>query len=275
MTTSQFPIKQTNTHMNIMKNRNHTSAGMLLGVMLAGSVHASAAVSTIYEDNFNGSSGTTLSGQAPSVRPGTETWSFNSLTSFTTGFQADGTASAGGDTAANGRVAALLPFTPAAGNTYTLSATISATTASGQWMALGFADKLTGASGLFAFGNVNGVSWMLKGDAGSSALQGFAGPATGGGTIVNTFAGNPVNLQIILDTTGSQWKTSMFNNAVQLGSTFTYATNPTILAVGFSKHESVGGSIDNFKLQVEPIPEPSSVLMGLLGLSFLLPRRRP
>lgn len=70
-------------------------------------------------------------------------------------------------------------------------------------------------------------------------------------------------------------KTSMFNNAVQLGSTFTYATNPTILAVGFSKHESVGGSVDNFKLEVDAIPEPSSALLGLLGISFLLSRRRP
>ncbi|MEX1116622.1 MAG: hypothetical protein WEB53_15360 [Akkermansiaceae bacterium] len=256
-----------------MKNKNHTSAGMFLVAILAGSFHATAAVSSIYEDTFSGTSGTTLSGQAPTVRPGTETWSFNSATSFATGFQADGTASAGGVLAA-GRVAALLPFTPAAGNTYTLSATISATTASGQWLALGFADKLTGDSGLFAFGNVNGVSWMLKGDTGSSALQGFAGPQTGG-LIVNTFAGGAVNLSIVLDTTGSLWKTSMFNGATQLGSTFTYAANPTILGVGFSKHESVSGSIDNFKLQVEPIPEPSSLLLGLFGLTFLLPRRRP
>lgn len=256
-----------------MKNTNRTFEGVLLVSMLAGAIQASAAVSTIYEDSFSGSAGTSLAGQAPTVRPGSETWAFNSATSFATGFQADGTVSAGGGSP-NGRVAALLPFTPAAGNTYTLSATLSATLASGQWMALGFADKLTGASGLFAFGNVNGVSWMLKGDTGSSALQGFAGPATGS-IIVNTFAGNPVNLQIILDTTGSQWKTSMFNNAVQLGSTFTYATNPTILAVGFSKHESVGGSVDNFKLEVDAIPEPSSALLGLLGISFLLSRRRP
>lgn len=256
-----------------MKNTTKTFEGVLLVSMLAGAIHASAAVSMIYEDSFSGPAGTSLNGQAPTVRPGSETWSFNSASAFEAGFQADGTVNAGGDTATNGRVAALLPFTPQSGNIYTLSATISATTATSQWIALGFANGLTGASGLFAFGNINGLSWMLKGDTGTSALQGFAGPATQN-IVANTFAGNPVNLRIVLDTTGAAWTTSMFTDATQRGSTYTYTTNPSIQAVGFSKGDLVGGSVDNFKLQVEAIPEPSSVLLGLLGISFLTSRRR-
>jgi len=237
-----------------------------LALLAAGS-QASAQFTTIYSDNFDGGA-TTLAGRVTPV--GSGTWQFNSPTSFADAFLSDGTMSAGGG-APDGRVAALLPFTPQPGNIYQLKGTISASSGSGQWAALGFASALEGASGLFAFGNINGLSWMLKGDLGSQALQGFAGPGANN-LIANTFATNPAEYRIVLDTTEPAWTTSLFAKApnlggseVQVGSTYTYATNPTILGVGFSKGDLIAGSVSGFSLEVEVVPEPSSLALAGLG----------
>jgi hypothetical protein len=228
--------------------------------LLAAGPQASAEFTTIYSDNFDGGA-TTLNGRVTPV--GSGTWQFNSPTSFAEAYLSNGTMNAGGATAADGRVAALLPFTPQPGNIYRVSGTINATSATQAWAALGFANALEGASGLFAFGNINGNPWMLKGDTGTSALQGFAGPATNN-LIVNTFSGNPAQLQIVLDTTEQAWKTTMFANGTERG-TYTYVVNPTILGVGFSKGESLAGNLSGFSLEVQPVPEPSSLALAGLG----------
>jgi autotransporter-associated beta strand protein len=219
--------------------------------LLATGPQASAEFTTIYSDNFDGDA-TTLNGRVTPV--GSGTWQFNSPTSFAEAYLSNGMMNGGGGPT-DGRVAALLPFTPQEGNIYRLKGTISATDPSGngQWAGLGFADALEGASGLFAFGDINGNPWMLRNAW--AAVQGFAGPQNQ--NILFQTESSLAELQIELDTTELAWKTTMFLNGTQRGNTFTYTTNPTIVGVGFTKVDVVSGSVGAFSLEVQPVPGPT------------------
>jgi hypothetical protein len=244
------------------------------------SLPATAAL-VIYQDDFSGQGSVSLNGQAPDVRPGAETWTINNSTALPLGWRANGDVIATGG-GVNGQTAIQLPFTPQPGNIYTLKGRISLTTGTGQWVGLGFSSALTnadGESGLFAFSTIDGFSWALHGDQGANTYQAFGGPETANLT-VNTFSVNPTDIRTVLDTTGSQWKTSFFVTSANLNSgnellagSFTYTTNPSINAVGFTKGQSVGGLIDNFSLEVEAIPEPSAALFGALSLTVVVALR--
>jgi hypothetical protein len=220
--------------------------------------HATAGLTTIYEDDFSGPAGTSLKGTSPDVRPAAETWQFNNATALD-GFNADGTVVPIGG-ALDGRISALLPFSPVSGKIYRLTASMAATEST-SWVGLGFSDRLTTAdntSGLFAFSSLQGISWVLAAGPGSSGNQYFAGPQNNN-LVNNTFTSGVQEYLIVLDTSGAQWKTSFFRGGVQRGTTFTYPINPTIAGIGFTKNEGVGGTIDNFKLTAEDvvvIPEP-------------------
>jgi len=76
-----------------------------------------------------------------------------------------------------------------------------------------------------------------------------------------------------LDTTLANWTTSIYQGGTQIGSTYTYTTNPTITRVGFVS-EGSGGQVNAFQLTA--VPEPSTyamVLGGLLNLSLIRRRR--
>lgn len=228
-------------------------------ILALSSPQTAAQVTTIYEDDFSGTPGTTLRGTSPDIRPAAETWQFNHASSVDS-YKADGVVEATAVGRGDGDVSALLPFAPVTGKIYRLTATM-ASTASSSWMGFGFADKLTtdpGTSGLFAFSSLQGISWLLAAGPGSSGNQYFAGPQNTN-LVDNTFTSGAQDYEIVLDTSGSQWKTSFYRGGVQRGTTFTYPFNPTILGAGFSKNDGAGGTIDNFKLTAEDaevIPEP-------------------
>lgn len=275
--------QQINNQQKIMKPKtNLLRHAVCCAALLAGAVNAPAAWNTIYSETFSGLNTTSMIGKAPDIAPGAETWALNNGTMLDA-WKADGSALATGG-GVLGQSSLLLPFAPVAGNTYQLSGRISLTTATGQWVALGFADRLTttdGTSGLFAFSALNGVSWALHGDLGANSLQAFAGPDTAN-LMANTFSVNPTDLRIVLDTTGAQWTTTVFATSANLNGgaelqigTFAYASNPTILGVGFSKGHDVGGLVDNFRLEVAVVPEPTVLSLGVLGgLTLLLASRR-
>jgi hypothetical protein len=258
------------------------------GVLLGGLATASA-WQTIYEHSFSGLASVSLNGVASDVRPGSEVWTLNNNTAFDS-WKADGSVVAGGATAADGRSSIQLPFTPAAGNLYQLSVTLGPVSSSdnNQWIGTGFSTALNnadGGSGLWAFGaGINGNPWLIhRTPATGGQFTGFAGPATAN-PFGSSYAGsNPLGVRILLDTTAAEWTSSIFVTAAninggaetQLGSTFVYTTNPTINAVGFTKGDLVSGSVDNFKLEVQAVPEPSVMALGLLGgLGLLMLRRR-
>lgn len=225
------------------------------------------AATTIYADDFSGTSGTNLSGLAPDTRPGTETWN----TSTTEGaWKADGSMPVNTGTDLNGNRNAFLPFTPLLSKVYTLSMTVNVTAGDSDWFALGFAEL--GATGTGdQFHSQNTTAWILQRHKGDQFPDDtFSGPNANGG-VNHIFADGPQNLKIVLDTTTALWTVDFFRNDVHLRE-FTYGTNPTINHVGFSKFDDASGTVDNFSLTV--IPEPSAALLGGLGMLALLRRRR-
>jgi hypothetical protein len=139
-----------------------------------------------------------------------------------------------------------LPFTPNAGYIYTISASLTFTGNPANWVGLGFAQTIpTNAAvgfGRFSDGGTtppqqgpNGYDWLIMTES-SGALQYFAGPG-GAGQISSagfTAGVGTHTVQIVLDTTGTQWKAYAFVDGASKG-TNTYASNPPIGAVGITQ----------------------------------------
>jgi hypothetical protein len=132
----------------------------------------------------------------------------------------------GNSTAVGGAIS--LPFAPQSGFVYDLTATINVTTVNGSWVGVGFLE--TNATYGWSSAALRTADWQVW-------PQGFN---------ANVLTSNEVLVR--LDTTGSQWKTAMYQGGVQIGSTFTYATNPTITYVGFVAEGPAVGSVSAFKL---------------------------
>ena len=146
-----------------------------------------------------------------------------------------------------------LAFTPSSGLVYELTATIPSQYW-GSWIGVGFLPD----NSLYGWSPSNPVAlrtagWQIWPQA------------------VNASALTSNDVLIRLDTTGAQWKTAMYQGGVQIGSTFTYTTNPTITRVGFVSDGS-GGQVSAFQLTA--VPEPTAALLGTLGMLALLRRRR-
>jgi hypothetical protein len=136
----------------------------------------------------------------------------------------------------------LLPFTPLPGYVYTLTVSLTFTSNPGNWVGLGFAqyDSVNEAvgQGRFADGGVVGYDWMILTESSGNAAY-FTGPKANSPSIYSGtgFTSGPqtVTAQVILTTTGSVWSTTAYVNGVQMGSTYTYANNPPIAAVGITQ----------------------------------------
>jgi hypothetical protein len=227
------------------------------------------AVTVLYSDDFSGDGTANLNSTTPDTTIGTNTWSAN------TNIKDDGSVAA---LTTNSDRAAGLAFTPTVGNVYTLSATLAAPTggrtASSPWFAFGFTDALNTGS----IPDATFTSWMLwrTDNAGTTSgdINLFLGLGTGNG-----FSGNPVatgvtgtqTLSIVLDTTTTLWSVEWFQGASSLGS-MDYTANPTISNLFIAGNAGTGFDIDTLSLTV--VPEPSTALLGGLGMLALLRRRR-
>lgn len=245
-------------------------------------VHASskAAVITLAQDDFS---------QVATTDLGLRTADVGGQWQATNNYNQDGsltTDAAGG--------AAILAFTPTVGNLYTLSADTVLTSAAG-YIGLGFANKnstnvattwdtdVEVPNNLYRFSNIGtqGYSWMFNVVAtGVYTQNAYAGPGAGAtlitpvGTSVNS---GTLNMTITLDTSATNWVSKMYVNNT-LFATTTYVGNGGLLtaidSVGVTNFGGTTGTIDNFLLTAEAIPEPRAALLGGLGLLALLRRRR-
>jgi hypothetical protein len=211
---------------------------------LAAGNQAQAAVETIYSDNFDGSAGADLNGLPPDTRPGTEVWVAGS------DFDADGTVT--WDSVVYGD-SAYLPFVPASGYVYTLSATIQAGSEvnDSNWIAIGFTQSNSNPKARFYNDASNSpIYWMLSRTTASNLYdQDFTGPGTGGGLDFTTTSAD--NLKMVLDTSATTWTASWYFNG-SLHRTVNVAdgqkSNFNYVAISTNK---ANGSIDNFLLTRE------------------------
>jgi len=227
---------------------------------------------TIYAHSFGGDGADPLDGVTPDTTTAGATWAASS------DINADGTIAG---RSSNGSDSAWLPFTPASGFVYTLTAVMGQETindgasANGSWMALGFsADNATGSF----FGAPNNTSpWVLHRAPGADGANenrvvSFTGPGVSGlNQTHDPFVGT-ITLSIVLDTTDTQWTATWFEGSNELRSyTYDVDENPDISYVGFGRSNRSVGPVESFSFTA--IPEPSAALLGGLGILCLLRRR--
>jgi len=246
-----------------------------------GHVHAQT---TLYQDTFQDTD-SSLDTQAPTTAvdafgaSASATWS-GGRSEFTESTTTNALTIAG----AGGNIE-YLTFTPQSGVVYQLSATLTNTFVSGDtdnWVTFGFITN----TGSTIYGG-GGAPWILLKSSG--AVEAYGGPGTlGGNKTASTGNGILTNntMTITLDTTTTLW-TYQFSYLATDGTTLltsattTYATNPTITAVGIASYNSPTGTrtVDNFTLTATAIPEPSTYALmvgttGLVTAGILRYRRR-
>jgi hypothetical protein len=251
---------------------------LLSSSLLFSAAATGLAATTIYSDDFSGVAGADLTGSAPDIRPGSQTWTANLGFDFT---GSNGTNTVAGSVSR----AAYLPFVPQSGFVYELSVTMAFATTGSQSRSLQMGFFSSGTPGLTTAitSGANGPAIFLRQvgtyearAVSNTSLPGFTG--TVGGANVTT----PQTFRITLDTSGSDWVMRTYLGATEIGTGHTYTGgNPSIASVGLSVNTSgdpgasAEGTFSNFSLTSTPIPEPSSALLfsaALLPAAWL--RRR-
>jgi hypothetical protein len=236
-----------------------------------------AAATIVFQDDFSGDGLAGLNGTTPDISTTGAVWEAGA------GFLNDGTAN---NVGASGQAAHLdLAIEP--GKIYTAEATLLNNQF--DWIAFGFTvndipDWTVSNNSVRHSNGAGGAAWILtrnRGDANDQ--EGFRGAGTGGaqawnGDVVDPT--EPVDLRVVLDNTGSFSVASFYLNDI-LQSTSNYGSivqKPIGIGdggegggIGFSHTadtDQLSGVITNFRLTVE-VPEPSSVALGVLGLTVL------
>jgi len=204
-------------------------------ILIEGTSKVSAAV--IYSQTFTGGTGALVS-TTPTTGAGT--WTGDNI------LNRNGLLEGGWG-------AVSLAFTPTSGLVYELTATIS-DQVWGSWIGVGFLPD----NSLYGWSPNNPVALRTTTGWGTS-------PHAGSASLLSN------DVLIRLDTTASQWTAAIFQGGTQIGSTFTYLTNPTITRVGFVSDGS-GGTVSAF--QLTSIPEPSAYSLFIGGVMSLLLIRR-
>ena len=195
------------------------SAGTAVGSVSSFKLRATAAT-VIYNQTFNGGT-SALVGTTPTTTTDATTWAGDNI------LKRNGAV-------AGGWGAVSLAFTPTRGFVYDLTATIDRT--SGDWIGVGFLER----NELYGFDGSPNTPTALR----TTDWQIYPQALN-----ANVLTSNEVLVR--LDTTGALWTVAMYQGGVQIGTTHTYTTNPTINWVGFQSH-GAEGTVSAFKLTAVP-----------------------
>ena len=235
-----------------------------LGALAATAGSAFSAV-VIYSDDFTSGTNGSLNGQAPQVRPTTETWNSTNWNKNT---------SDGGTANGSGSGSAVLPApTFDAGDVYTITVRLynNLASTSNNWVAFGFT---TGTVGVYSGANV-GMYWMLwRGTDELRALENganFVGPS-----VSPTGENNQLDARMVYDV-DEDMMSWFYKNPSATEWTLLHSMSPSqsridsINNVGLSANSASVGALS---FELVNIPEPATALFGSLGLLALLRRRR-
>ncbi len=238
---------------------------------------AMAQATVIYSQTFN-SSTAPLTGTQPTTDTGGATWT----APFGASYQQNGFIQYQGISA--------LPFTPSAGNTYTLSGNLAlaptSSTPTGYNAGLGFWNTWpSGDNAPMATLAVNGTLtfWATGYPGGGVAAATF--DTTNGGTKA---ALTDLNVTMTLNTAPTNWTVSYSADNGLYSANYTYATgsNPTdipgVMLYQASNNAPATGlpvTASAFELQqgVPAVPEPgtgAAYLLGVVGLGLLAKKRK-
>jgi hypothetical protein len=198
------------------------------------------------QDPFTGDAGALLSGTTPQSHGGTgaDAWIEANNDMILTGTNCYATN--------GGNENAFLPFTPANGAKYLLSADLNPfATQNGDWFAVGFSQNDN--DGQWHNSGNNASGWILaRGTGAGQTGQTFLGPETTGGGGIAAFYGLHT-YSVELDTTLVNWTFQFFVDGVSVRGPAAYSSsngvNPTINFVGFGHLSGVGGTVDNFTVE--------------------------
>jgi len=197
----------------------------------------------IYEDNFDGSSSVSLTGQSPDQCPDGEVWFGSSNGNV---WMADGSIPF---SSVNQHRNVFLPFSPSTGKVYRLTLIIDRFDTAEDWVGVGFCEEPLVDVG---FGNstLSAEPWVLHSGDLSAVSQTFVGPGTTGGMTFDSVA-FPVEMKILLDTRENGWSVEWFYNDQSIRS-YSYAIPPDIEYVGFGRFGNTGIAVSSFKLTSSP-----------------------
>lgn len=234
--------------MNALTFKPVAFAVLVLVVVVGAGTTAGAVI--IYHDSFSRTGA--LNGSTPDITRNSDSW-----------VATDGTTDGSVYSMPSSNFWAVLPFAAAGKDIYTLSVDASPQNDNTyNWLSLGFMNDLDQTK-------AKQGPWMLVRANGD--IQAFGGPAISN-LVYDGLGGNPGqfnNLQVVLDTTHAAWTSTFYVNGAQVGSTFTYASNPAIVGVHLQNY-SISGSYDNFSLTSE-VPEPTTLaLWSGLGAMWLV-----
>lgn len=229
-------------------------------------IPASAAI-TIYSETFSSpfetSETSPLNGTTPNITVSTNTWTASD-------WRENGTAPTSTSTADDD--SAFLAFVPASNTIYTLSATLTqpAGGAATGWAGIGFTGGNTTTVSFFLN---NAAPWMLWRPSNASApneVVSWLGTGATGSVNEGQFTGT-ATFDIVLNTQAATWTAEWFVNGVTVRPAEAVATQ-AITHIGLGRENGISSTFSNFSLT--QIPEPSTALLGGLGILALLRRRR-
>ncbi len=251
---SPTPIQPITSHMKPKTSlRNLILAAATLG--LACSAHSAV----IYFDDFTTGSAGALNGQNL-ITPSTATWNASNWQKNTTTNSATNTSNSG---------SAMVPISFSAGDIIQVTARVINNTTGSSWVAMGFSSGSIASNGS---GGRNWTSWR-----GDEVLRVHSGNATVAFNSDLSFkqAGesNTLDLRAIYDVDAGTISWLYKNPSSSTWTEYFLQTSPTsgMTHVGFA---NTANNVAVSSFEVINIPEPSTALLGGLGMLFLLRRRR-